>query len=77
MTGEPARSTGSFGMTDLQEVLLGPDGETVRREALARLDTSLARLDDRLLAGLDPPQMTQARAVRHALDTARAVLADR
>ncbi|SDO20434.1 hypothetical protein SAMN05216360_11682 [Methylobacterium phyllostachyos] len=77
MAGEPTRSIWPFGMTDLQEVLLGPDGETARREALAHLDTSLARLDDRLLAGLDPQRMTQARAVRQALDTARAVLADR
>jgi hypothetical protein len=73
MVGAPD-SARSFGMTDLEEVLMSPDGEAARRDALACLDSSLAQVDARLLAGLDPRQMTRARAVRDALDTARAML---
>lgn len=73
MTGQPEPAWG-FGMTDLQDALIGPDGPAARRDALACIDTSLAHLDARVLGGLNPQQMTQTGAVRDALETARAVL---
>ena len=73
MMGAP-EPAGSFGMTDLEEALIGLDSEAARRDALACLDSSLTQVDAQLLAGLDPRQMTRARAVRDALDTARVIL---
>jgi hypothetical protein len=75
MAGEPAEQDGPSGMTDLQEALMGADGDVVRRDGLARLDASLARLDARLMTGLDPRDMSRSRQVRQALEAARLVLA--
>ncbi len=70
MPAEP----GAFAMTDIEDGLRGPDGETFRAQLVDRLDRRAAEFADKLRIGLSPTDYAQAEAIAKALAAAREVV---
>ena len=63
-----------FGMTDLDEALRGPDGETVRTGLIEHLGKLSAEIAVQMRGGLSPGDFGRADAVAKALAAAREVV---
>ncbi len=68
------QSPESFGMTDLEEVLRGPDGAEARESIISRLSERLAEIDARIAQGVPQQEFEAVNAIQRSLVTARNVM---
>jgi len=62
------------GMTDLEDVLFGPEGSGEAKKLLARTEELQARLQADIAAGLPPEQFEKGQILANALAAARDLL---
>ena len=70
----PAGSTETFGMTDLEEALMGPASDQVRRETVERLESLISKAHIELERGVPSGQLEPTQRVYNALATARGLM---